>query len=110
MKLEKNQIIEFGMFPQDFKKIDLKTLTKIEGNIYKDKDEIKYLSFGDSVFAPENSLAIFKPLEWEVVKVQGDYAMLISVDILMSQRFSKSPRVTYDSSLVRKYLNKEFIL
>ena len=107
-KLEKGQIIKFGLFPQDYEQIDIKKLSKGKGGIYEDRNNNKYLPLKYKV-GPDNSLAVFKPLYWEVVKVEGDYAMLISVDILMSLKYSESTCVAYDISSVRKYLNKNFV-
>ena len=77
---------------------------KVKGNIYENNKKRYY----KTQYGSKDLMAVFKPIYWEVVKVQGEYAMLLSIDILMSQNYSQSTCVTYDSSLVRKYLNKNF--
>lgn len=51
-----------------------------------------------------------EPLEWVVIKTEGDKALLLSKYILNADGYEESqPSVTWETSAMRKYLNSEFI-
>lgn len=104
--LAASERIQFGEFPQS-KVTDsriIEQLNKIRGDKKKiEYNDKKYYLSGDTWFLVE-------PIVWVVTEDNNGGTLLVSEKILYSMKFSSNwDDTTWETSLVRKYLNEIFI-
>lgn len=104
-ELSKNDILKIGVFPQTM--VDGVGFKLFKSGLYADsagRKAIKkrYLSFHCYCFY------LMEPILWEIIKVEGNRLLLLSVDKLMLLPFSSKNDSDYERSSIRTFLNGPF--
>lgn len=78
----------------------------------KKKNELRKYNIGDSIFFgnyPQEADGTVRPIEWTVLKKEGNKALLFSKYILDAKPYNETlKRTTWETYDIRKWLNNEF--
>jgi hypothetical protein len=97
--LSKNGILKIGVFPQT--KANGGDFELFKPGLYVDSDGRQAVKNGDSFY-------LMEPILWEIIKMEGNRSLLLSVKKLKFLCFSSKNDSDYEKSPIRTFLNGPF--